>query len=1061
MKKLLFSLLTCFHILSANAKTVALWPLNIDGQKKLDARCAIDSRNDFTVAGQGISCQQVADWTLPPNHKEQAFLRMPYNFGAIGSATLAWHTPGLLQVSDVSPDLFNAVNGINSFTAEGWLRLDEMPPEGEYFSLMQSVCGGNALLWTIRNSRTDAQGNKIYTFEFYSSVNNTDNILFSIGEDASEYLGRFRHYAFVYDAANSQAKLYVDGQLLGGVSIDVADTVTNANSKLTLAGKDVHVYKAVADYWRISDVVLSPSEFLNAPGAGGQSYDFRKTVAYWPLRANDDGTVDVRDYAGDADLSSLIRRDNYPFDELQLVRGVSAFKGQPPNTAITIPTSGTEGAHVAKGNQDCFGAFSYCSMGRIYDLARYDRASGFNASFTLEVFYCPVQKERLLPTSNDESVAYFLTSMDPGTTTNGWALQIVRGEKGLSGGTSHWRLVFSDPDSAKEDGTVDYIAYGDFTGGTFVEGDGVWRHIALAYTAGGGSKGFGMWELFVDGVSCGTIENQRAACNQKRSSDVYIMSNKAQTGQTYGYIDCFAYSTAAITPEQFLCEKANPKANPSLKALLPLDASVVQSALPYGKCVLGNTVFYMNKEQTRSLYPVLNEDDGPAVSNADALAGEEERTGSVTFRSGNNGKYSRLGTRDENVISLFRNGNTDLTIEGYFKRNAKIGSYWDIMFYCYQADNKNLLFSTTYRANNRIQLWDSAVSKNSDFYFNAATAPVSSMMDDWVHMAWVRENRNWTLYQDGEKISTIAGSSAVTVAPGTFIIGGRHDARSWQGSISEVRLTQGALTPAEFLCASNPNRRNPAPPRPSKKTQAFWYLDDNEGNAVLKESVFCGEYDFAGVAVSTASDGVPPSSRRADDSGAFSDKSSSNNGAVTVNATELTALGLGEWLDATDAFTVEGWLRRADAEWTAVEKLFGTWDGSKGWYLGAEKNDAGKIEFTVRMESATTCYVNTRFDKTLEGLDAWQHLALAYDAAEGKGTWHLYVDGKSLGTVENMCMPEVGSCGAGTFKLGSEAFAGDFDLWRVSVGVRANAPGETEGFLTLFRFERGTMILIL
>jgi hypothetical protein len=206
---------------------------------------------------------------------------------------------------------------------------------------------------------------------------------------------------------------------------------------------------------------------------------------------------------------------------MTLERGISAFDGQPPNDKITIPTSGTHGDHVPNGNRDSFGAFRYPTCGRFYKLSADKRADPHSSSFTLEVYYRPALREQTYTIATDESVATFWTSMNIGTTTNGWALQVVRDADWLAGGTSRWRLVFMDSSSIAND-TSTYVAYGDFSGGAFREGDNVWRHVALAYDKAGGTGGYGEWRLYVDGVSCGTVANTRVPNTKTNSEYLYL-----------------------------------------------------------------------------------------------------------------------------------------------------------------------------------------------------------------------------------------------------------------------------------------------------------------------------------------------------------------------------------------------------------------------------------------------------------------------------------------------------------------------------------------------------------
>ena len=1048
----------------AHGRTVALWPLNVKTDGTLDGRCAIHPANGLTFSSAAMREDADTAWSVPPNPDSAAHVFTPYDVGAVaaGSGSIA-----IAKGLSASPALFNTLCCTNDFTVEGWIRLDALPADGKYISLFESRMGGNTVFWSIRRARKDGDGNYVYTFECYWRGNDSegspggDNILYTIGSDASEYLGRWHHVALVRFMSGTTTKLamYVDGvRLADPITVAAIRKLKNADSYVYIGGRDNMGTAAAVNYWRVSDMAIAPSEFLNAPGTGGQAYHLpagRETVAYWPLRKQADGTIDYRDHAGTADLSTGFCDDAVRLYEMTLERGVSAFKGQPPNSAITIPTSGTQGDHVPNGNQDSLGAFRYPTFGRIYKLNESGRADPHSSSFTLEAYYRPSLREQTYGSAIDESTATFWTSMNQGTATNGWSLQVVRGADGLAGGTSHWRLVFMDSASAAGDEST-YVAAGDFSGGEFHEGDDIWRHIALAYDKAGGAGGFGEWRLYVDGAACGTVANVRAPAAKTNGEYIYLAGNGGLPGQVYGYFDCIAYSEGtAISPEKFLCETDTPTANDKLKALLPLDADALNDTMPYGCCVRGNTFFYLLApgNHARRYHPVAC-DDGPTVTNPDPLFSQTGAAGSATFQNGSNGDRAILSTRGERVMALMADGANDMTIEGYFRRNAAIGSEWHIIFNFVALDGKQFL--TSYRANNRMQLWDATVNKAVDSYFNDASHPLSDM-NDWTHLAWVRKKYVWSLYQDGTLVGSLTAGSRKVHDMQALRIGGRME-HTWRGEIAEVRISRGALSTNEFLCATA-QAQNPPPPPEADGTLAFWYLDAGDGAADLANSTMpSGAFSFTGT-VQSASAGEPAyACRRADDSGLFDDSAVPNAGAVSVAASSLTASALGTRLDVTDSFTVEGWFRRdAAGAVSGTEIVCGTWDGTAGWYLALVPDGDGRLHFAVRAQSLFTPYANGTFPEGIGPADAWHHLALMHDAATS--TWTLRVDDTDLGEVGYLVAARFGSFGTGDFILGSASFTGSFDVWRVSRGIRNADSSSADGFKVLLAKPRGTVLL--
>ena len=75
---------------------------------------------------------------------------------------------------------------------------------------------------------------------------------------------------------------------------------------------------------------------------------------------------------------------------------------------------------------------------------------------------------------------------------------------------------------------------------------------------------------------------------------------------------------------------------------------------------------------------------------------------------------------------------------------------------------------------------------------------------------------------------------------------------------------------------------------------------------------------------------------------------------------------------------------------------------------------------------------------SLEG--EWHHLALRYDSAVGDGVWSLLVDGEAAGSVTNTWRPssilDRAELRLGAFD-GDTSFAGGYDMWRISRGVRS------------------------
>ena len=1068
MKHATISLVLALFASPAIAKTVALWPLNADSSGALDGRCAINPVNDLAFPSGVLPDNGAPAWSLPLNPDAGGHVFTPYNNRAVMStAKLSENGANGVAYATASSDaLFNALSCTTSdFTIEGWIRLDELPADGEYVVISESVAGGSRELWTIRRK------NGSYSFQCYqqgqqttSSSYNRDYVLYEIGTDASPYYGAWHHVALERSGTatgSPRLTMFLDGVALGeGVSVFPIVETTTDTTGIYIGGRTNRRTKGSFCYWRVSDEALSTVDFLCSSGAGGQTYDMQDgkgTVAYWPLRKMADGLLNCTNCAGGAEMFAGFGYGNADLRwyDMTLERGVSAFKGQPQNVNIAIPTTGDRGSHVANGNQDSFGAFRYPTFGRVYNLGQTNRADPHSSSFSLEVYYRPEVREIAHAILTDESVAAFWTSMDMGTTTNGWALQVVRSVDGLAGGRSFWRLIFMDSASIVGD-TSSYVAYGDFVGGSFKEGDGIWRHVALTFDKTAGVGGHGRWALYVDGAACGTVDNMRDPEAKTNGDHIYLGGNGTLPGQVYGCFDCIAYSQgAAISPSSFLCAVDGATANTYLKALLPLDADSLNDTQPFGCCVLDNIYFYLLPfgYNSRNYHPVATA-DGPSVSNPDVLFDEEDAVGSALFRNGSEGKYATIETRDSRVTGLFADGSKDMTIEGYFKRNSAIGSGWEIIAMAYANGDKTSKLFLTWRSGNIIYLTDAASGKTGDNKFNQ-DKPLCDCTDSWMHLAFVRKGGAWSLYTNGTHVATIAKGTLTTTDISSVYFGGRNaDQNTWNGAMSELRISKGALSPDDFLCATAQTWN--LAPSDADGTLAFWYLDNEEGAASLANATIAGGgFSFSGSASGSAS-GVSRGSRHADDSGLFDDSARLNAGSVLV-AAPLTAESLGAYLDVTSSFTVEGWVKRTSAEGISGEEvLFGTWDGMKGWYLALVPGEGGKLAFKIKAKSIFNSYVSEVFGGVVDSLADWTHIALVYHSGE----WLLRVNDRSLGVVENVVDALFGSYGANDFALGSDSFVGAFDLWRVSRGMRNAYKSPEGGFKVLYKAKTGLSVFV-
>lgn len=1040
--------------LQAESRTVALWPLNGTEGGKIDARCAINPANDLHVSSYAVLKTEAPDWTLPQNPDGGVHVFPPYNDGcsvACNQCTQWAGDHGSNYTS--SPSLFDALCVTNEVTVEGWAKITEWPtdgyPGGELF---EAYYGGNTLFFS---ARYDAKTSELYFDAYYrgnaKSGSPGGDYLFGKGKLNDLYGDTdWHHYAVVLsrEKGTPYISVYVDGELIDKKSTSNVNTVDlSTENMLTLGGRNgltginARINKIQLDYWRISDTALDPSEFLYSAVKPATHYDYsKKTLAYWPLRKDGEGKLDVKDYAGSADLEGINGWEYGP----SLRFGDSAFTGkQPPNpksAAFDIDNADS----ILLSHYPQFLRLDHCAGG----------SGRFGGKVSFETYYKSARIERVVGYPK-KPVGTLFTDMKQETTDRGFALQLVYPE--AEGGECKWKLIWLDTNSTFGDEST-YVACGEFTGGRFNEYDGVWRHVALTGDiAKDDATGTwtGTYELFVDGVSAGTVSSTRPAIDRGGDNGgyLYIGGNKtAALGQLYGQLDCLgAYEGTILLPKNMMCYTGVDAAAPAnLKTWYSLDGDPAAPHRLYTVNVTKQGWFCIGSSTGNRSYDPVACADGPTVTNPDPLFDQTGAEGSATFSDGSAGAYALLVSRNERVLDFIADGTRAMTMEAFVKARSAVTSGFRLWFRTV-GDNCTQMYSL--RAGNQVYITEPTVGATGD---NKCDADPDFPINEWVHVAFVRKGDSISYYKNGvlQKTFTNAGRAQKLLGPWYFFIGGRADANTWVGEMAEVRLTHGALDPSEFLCAAVPQTRNP-PPAEADGTKAFWYLDNAEGAAVLDNATLAGGYAFAGSALGRTA-AAPRPNRRADDSGLFDDTRRPNAGSVAPDESALTAVGLGSRLETTSAFTVEGWAKPA-AALDAAEFLCGTWDGAKGWSVSLAPGTDGAASIVLTAANALNAYADaTLADAIPAGLLAgWFHFAVTYDPSVGKGTWTFFADGQELGSLENTLQPAFGTYGAADFTLGGDSgFWAGFDLWRVSQGVRSVETmlwREAPGFLLMLR----------
>jgi hypothetical protein len=409
------------------------------------------------------------------------------------------------------------------------------------------------------------------------------------------------------------------------------------------------------------------------------------------------------------------------------------------------------------------------------------------------------------------------------------------------------------------------------------------------------------------------------------------------------------------------------------------------------------------------------------------------------------------------------------TLEGWFYRTLNPGG-WQLLFATggapvFSNPIVGLSLNFTYRTNGYVLFagggWPGTLVSDVSF----GTGSIDNELNVWRHVALVYDvtvgKGTWSLYVDGTLKGSIENNTVPTRSvPAYFYIGGRPwSDNAFNGAIDTVRLTRGVLAPSQFLNAAG--APPPAPPAPA--TVAYWKLDD-DGAALDAASQVEPRYGFALDAFAPAASAaqfkrfVPVPDTTA---GFIGDPRANAGSAACDGAGYLCVQNLGNRVELDRAFTIEGWMFWSNQTAHAVQTIAGTrFDATYGWRLALEKNGASAAFRLFCRTPTQTPLADAVFAYDAAGLaGAWHHLALIFTPRRNDtGTWELFIDGVSAGTVKNAFYPAVlhqshwlalgGQAGGG------EAFDGLLDCWRVSEGART-----PDTFLYL-GYGKGTLLKI-
>lgn len=1040
-------------VASAAARTVALWPLG-SSNGNFDGSCAVDPRNVLTLSANytAVDGETPGNWNLPPNIGDtNQYLFVPTAYSSAGSTSASSHASPVLSSTEHS--LAAYLVPTNDFTVEGWIRFDEVVAKGKWHIIAQSGNGsGGASGWcvSLRRPSSDLILNLYVQNGARTGAVVNDRSLGTLvsTEEEDSFVGTWHHYAIVFKYDNGSGKsqwtVYFDGTALATSPTHAQNPPTVATSDLfELGGRSnaAQRMKGAISYWRVSDEALAPKDFLNydPDSVGGTTVPecvssvTTNTVAYWPLGVNDDGTLDTMDHVGTADLSTglqcpIVTDSSTGVALTNSCCGFSpsmdcAFTGNPPNPNVDLGSYGNAGSFL--GRRDCDILTADVGKSSFYVPRLGSLLEPATSSFTVESWVKPRRDQA----DNPQSVQFVFSTR---ISNKGWALEYIP--------SSGKFVIFLADDSG------DIIYNQPLNSESLADSWGdAWHHLALVYENGAGSYGYGEWRLYLDGELTGSRPIPRAFDGTTESAWFCLGGRRGGNSMNWnGHLDCVRVCGAALSPEQFLCATGTTaKAATDVLALWPLN--VADGYRMDGTDVTGN--YSLNQPLSDTEYLLDASDESPVVTNPDTstnfMPRTSTRTGSITFTKG---RKSALGTSSAMIRTAF--AAHPWTFEAWCRRtsadaNSTVG---DMLFVLpandFPADVWSALRMVFSYTPSGFRLEDNMLTSGGPFTF-----PASLTLEAWHHVALVctpasdATTATYEVFLDGETVgSTNATLRGSVGRPERLYFGGRPNnaGNTWPGQLAHVRISSAALTTNEFLNASGT-----AEPTAESGTLAFWPLDNSEGAADISARVGLYAYNFL-----SSSSGVSGSSdaaaTRVPLSGVSFDRA--NSGSVALASSDWAlAYSIGLKASLSAAFTVEGWFKwDSDAESGARYSLCGTYSDGAGWKLLLDDTgDAPCFRVYARAGSVFTPCVDSCFTGMVNTVSrgVWTHVALAYDPDVAGGTWELWIDGRSAGTVRNIWR-QAGAPGTGRdFHLGAleddfdAGLEGLFDMWRISKGV--------------------------
>ncbi len=340
-------------------------------------------------------------------------------------------------------------------------------------------------------------------------------------------------------------------------------------------------------------------------------------------------------------------------------------------------------------------------------------------------------------------------------------------------------------------------------------------------------------------------------------------------------------------------------------------------------------------------------------------------------------------------------GSDDFTID-FWMRPASSGDTRGLFALGKNSNPDWRQFNIEQRTDGRIR-WN--IQQSSSFVFDI-TAPSAPPLDQWSHIAAVRDGDDFRLFVNGTQMASASRSVTLDDYDDALVIGRRPELGQYNGHIDELRVSTGiARWTGDFTPPS-------APHGDDIYTKLLFPMDGDESDS--------------GHAVSLVGDGDV---KLAADIGKWN-----GSFAFAGSPGHLSIPDHDDWYFDSDDFTIDLWVR---FDTVANSGFVSQWDdGTNLWRFYFYSSQ-------LRFDSYAFAHAGGSFGiyrSWVPATDTWYHLALTRSG----GDWRLFVDGSQLGATEtdSFTLPDLGSpANVGWDPDAGLYLDGQIDELRIAAGV--------------------------